>query len=111
MMVVGSLVTLAAKPELFTSAWKMVFRKRTAPAAGEAKPNDPLRDIELPLWVSFVGVPIKSFVAVWLTHDFFGAPRHLALIAQPLIFFLAVICTNSIALTSRPPTGSLSEIT
>ncbi len=111
MMVVGSLVALAAKPELFTSAWKMVFGKRAAPAAGEAKPDDPLHDIELPLWVSFVGVPIMSFVAVWLTHDFFGVPWHLALIALPLIFVLTVICTNSMALTSWTPTGSMSKIT
>ncbi len=109
MMVVGSMVALLAKPEIFRTAWQMVFRKRDAAAPAAA--DDPLREIELPLWVSFVGVPIFSFLAVWLTHDFFAVPWHLALIALPLIFVLTIICTNSMALTSWTPTGALSKIT
>jgi OPT family oligopeptide transporter len=109
MMVVGSLVALVAKPEIFRSAWQLVFKKRTA--AASAPTDDPLHDIELPLWVSFVGVPIFSFLAVWLTHDLFAVPWHLALIALPLIFVLTIICTNSMALTSWTPTGALSKIT
>ncbi len=38
-------------------------------------------------------------------------PWLLAFIALPLIFVLTVICTNSMALTSWTPTGSLSKIT
>ena len=107
MMVVGSLVALAAKPEIFRTAWQMIFaKKRTASAA-----DDPLRSIELPLWISFVGVPIMSVLAVWLTHSFFGVPWHLALFSLPLIFVLTVICTNSMALTSWTPTGALAKIT
>ena len=107
MMVVGSLVALAVKPEIFRSAWKTITtsKKEKAPA------DDPLRHIELPLSVSFIGVPIMSVVAVWLTHVFFGVPWHLALVALPLIFVLTVICTNSMALTSWTPTGALSKIT
>jgi OPT family oligopeptide transporter len=107
MMVVGSLVALAAKPEIFRSAWQMMTAKKKEVAVGD----DPLRHIELPLSVSFVGVPIMSFVSVWLTHSFFGVPWHLALFALPLIFVLTVICTNSMALTSWTPTGALSKIT
>lgn len=106
MMVVGSLISLAAKPEIFRSAWQMMTAKKK-PASGD----DPLRHIELPLTVSFVGVPIMSAIAVWLTHAFFGVPWHLALFALPLIFVLTVICTNSMALTSWTPTGALSKIT
>lgn len=107
MMVVGSLVGLLAKPDLFTSAFKSVRRRSDVTATGE----DPLRHIELPLWLSFVGVPILSVIGAWVTHEFFGVPWLLAFISLPLIFVLTVICTNSMALTSWTPTGSLSKIT
>jgi uncharacterized oligopeptide transporter (OPT) family protein len=111
MMVVGSLVALFAKPEIFRTAWQMIFKKRAPDSASAAASDDPLRHIELPLWISFIGVPIFSCLAVWLTHSFFAVPWHLALIALPLIFVLTVICTNSMALTSWTPTGALSKIT
>ncbi len=109
MMVVGSLVGLLAKPELFTNALKSL-RKRPG-AAPVAAADDPLASIELPLWMSFVGVPIFSVLGAWVTHEFFGVPWLLAFISLPLIFVLTVICTNSMALTSWTPTGALSKIT
>jgi uncharacterized oligopeptide transporter (OPT) family protein len=107
MMVVGSMVSLAAKPELFTNAFKAMTGKRGKAPAG----HDVLGDIEVPLWVSYVGVPIFSVLGAWITHEFFGVPWLLAFISLPLIFVLTVICTNSMALTSWTPTGSLSKIT
>ena len=106
MMVAGSLVSLAAKPELFTAAFKSVFGKKAASTG-----PDVLAHIELPLWVSFVGVPILSLLAAYIAHAFFGVPFLLALVSLPLIFVLTVICTNSMALTSWTPTGSLAKIT
>ena len=110
MMVVGSLVSLMAKPELFTNAFKSL-RQRSGPAPAAVAVDDPLAHIELPLWMSFVGVPIFSVLGAWVTHEFFGVPWLLAFISLPLIFVLTVICTNSMALTSWTPTGSLSKIT
>ena len=107
MMVVGSLVSLAAKPDLFTNALNSLRRRRTDEPAGE----DPLKSIELPLWMSWVGVPVFSVIGAWITHEFFGVPWLLALLSLPLIFVLTVICTNSMALTSWTPTGALSKIT
>ena len=107
MMVVGSLVSLAAKPDLFTNALKSLRSRRNKEPAGE----DPLKSIELPLWMSWVGVPIFSVIGAWITHEFFGVPWLLALLSLPLIFVLTVICTNSMALTSWTPTGALSKIT
>ncbi len=104
MMVVGSLVSLAARPELFTSAFKALRGKRQAGA-------DVLADIEFPLWISAVGVPVFSVLGAWVTHAFFGVPWFMAFVSLPLIFVLTVICTNSMALTSWTPTGSLSKIT
>ncbi len=107
MMVVGSLVSLCAKPEIFTQAWKSVTGKRSAAASG----TDVLKDIEVPLWISWVGVPIFSVLGASATHYFFGVPWLLAFISLPLIFVLTIICTNSMALTSWTPTGALSKIT
>jgi len=107
MMVVGSLVSLLARPELFTSA----FRSLKGGTKGAAQATDVLRHIELPLWMSWVGVPVFSVLGAWVSHAFFGVPWLLALVSLPLIFVLTIICTNSMALTSWTPTGALSKIT
>ena len=52
MMVVGSLIALVGKPEIFTSLLKNLRGKKK----GTGK--DILAGIELPLWISYVGVPI-----------------------------------------------------
>jgi len=106
MMVVGALVSLLAKPEIFTSAFK-----RKTPAAKVDARSDLLKDIEVPLWISWVGVPVVSLLGCYVTHAFFGVPLWLSIVSLPLIFVLTVICTNSMALTSWTPTGSLSKIT
>jgi len=104
MMVVGALVSLLAKPEIFKSAFK-----RSSQAADSGA--DLLKDIEVPLWVSYVGVPVMGLLGAYVTHLFFGVPMWMAVIALPLICVLSVICTNSMALTSWTPTGALSKIT
>jgi OPT family oligopeptide transporter len=109
MMVVGSLVGLVAKPEIFTKAFK-AFGKRKGDGAASRR-NDVLADIEVPLWVSWVGVPVFSVIGAWATHSFFAVPWLLTFISLPLIIVLTVICTNSMALTSWTPTGALSKIT
>lgn len=107
MMVVGSLTSLLAKPELFTS----LFKGKSKTAAAAVKGPDLLAHIEVPLWVSYVGIPVFSLLGAWVTHLFFGVPMFLALVSLPLIFVLTVICANSMALTSWTPTGALSKIT
>ncbi|MDG0854182.1 OPT family oligopeptide transporter [Roseateles puraquae] len=105
MMVVGALVSLLAKPEIFVAAFK---RKPAKPAEPQ---SDLLKDIEVPLWISWIGVPVVSLMGCYATHAFFGVPLWLTLVSLPLIFVLTVICTNSMALTSWTPTGALSKIT
>ncbi len=102
MMVVGSLVSLLGKPEIFKGLFK-----RSAKGDGP----DVLAHIEFPLWISAVGIPIFGVLGAWVTHTFFGVPWLLAFISLPLIFVLSVIATNSMALTSWTPTGALSKIT
>ena len=107
MMVAGSLTTLLAKPDLFLAVFK-VFKKKPA---GKSEGSDLLNHIEVPLLISYVGVPVFGVLAAWTSHAFFGVPFLMALISLPLIFVLTVICTNSMALTSWTPTGALSKIT
>jgi uncharacterized oligopeptide transporter (OPT) family protein len=102
MMVVGSLISLLGRPEIFRGLFK-----RSAKSGGP----DVLAHIEFPLWISAVGIPIFSVLGATVTHEFFGVPWLLAFISLPLIFVLSVICTNSMALTSWTPTGALSKIT
>lgn len=107
MMVVGSLIALAGKPEIFTSAFKNLRGKKKEAGTG----SDVLKGIELPLWISFIGVPVLSVLGCYITHLFFGVPMWLALLSLPLILVLTVIAVNSMALTSWTPTSSLSKIT
>ena len=104
MMVVGSLTSLLARPQVITSAFRNLRGNR---GAG----SDVLGHIEFPLWISAVGVPVFSVLGAWVTHSLFGVPWLLAFISLPLIFVLTIICANSMALTSWTPTGALSKIT
>lgn len=106
MMVVGALVALLARPEIF----KGLFKKR-APKAAADDGADLLKDIEVPLWISYVGIPVVGLLGSYVTHLFFGVPLWMAIVSLPLIFVLSIICTNSMALTSWTPTGALSKIT
>ena len=111
MMVIGSLVSLLGRPEIFTAAFKSLRGNTPTDPAAAGVAADPLRSIELPLGVSFVGVPIFCVLGASVTHSFFAVPWLLAFISLPLILVLTVICTNSMALTSWTPTGALSKIT
>jgi uncharacterized oligopeptide transporter (OPT) family protein len=104
MMVVGSLTSLLARPQVITSAFRNL---RGSGSAG----GDVLGHIEFPLWISAIGVPVFSVLGAWVTHSLFGVPWLLAFISLPLIFVLTIICANSMALTSWTPTGALSKIT
>ncbi|MFL6695576.1 MAG: OPT family oligopeptide transporter [Vitreoscilla sp.] len=108
MMVVGAFASLAAKPELFVKAFKSM--RKIAGATAEPR-SDVLQHIEVPLWVSWIGVPVFSLVGAWATHEFFGVPWLLSLVSLPLIFILTVICTNSMALTSWMPLGAVAKVT
>ncbi|HUQ29556.1 MAG TPA: OPT/YSL family transporter [Usitatibacter sp.] len=105
MMVVGSLVSLLARPQVFLSAFKGLGGKRVDSG------TDVLKHIEFPLWISVVGIPIMGILGAWASHHYFGVPWLLAFISLPLIFVLSIICANSMALTSWTPTGALSKIT
>jgi len=105
MMLVAAMAALFSRPEVFTEAFRMLRRGRRK-ASGE----DVLRDIELPLWVSFAGVPLLGAVAVWMVHDWFGVNWLLGALSIPLIVVLALVAATSTAMTAITPGGSLSKI-
>jgi OPT family oligopeptide transporter len=103
-MVVASMVSLFAKPKVFVEAAKMVFGKR------DTQRTDVLGHIELPLWISWIGVPLIGALGVWMAHAWFGVPIFAGAVAIPLIIILTLIAASSTALTGITPTGSLSKI-
>ncbi len=103
MMVVASIVSLFAKPQVFVEAFKALTTRKSAS-------HDVLGHIELPLWISWVGVPLIGAVAAWMAHEWFGVHWMFSLSAIFLIIFLTLIAASSTAMTGITPTGSLSKI-
>jgi len=101
-MVVASLVSLFGKPEVFIQAFKGLSGRKSGP--------DAVAHIELPLWVSAVGIPLIGGVGVWMMHAWFGVSWIFALSAIPMIMVLSLIAVSSTAMTGITPTGSLSKI-
>lgn len=104
MMVVASLFGLFARPKVIVSAFTGLFAKRRTDG------EDPLRHIELPLWISFVGIPIIGAIGVWMSYAWFGVRWEYGATAIMLIIVLTLIAANSTALTGITPTGPLSKI-
>jgi uncharacterized oligopeptide transporter (OPT) family protein len=104
-MVVASLVALFAKPQVFVQAFNTLFTKKNKPAG-----SDVLGHIEVPLWISWVGIPIVGAVGVWMAHDWFGVSWWFGAAAIPLIIVLTLIAASSTGMTGITPTGSLSKI-
>lgn len=102
-MVVASFVSFFSKPDVITSAFRSLTGKRTG--------NDVLKDIEFPLWISAVGIPIMSLITAWMALAFFQVPIWASLIGLPLTFILSLVAANSTALTSTTPVGATSKIT
>jgi hypothetical protein len=92
MMVVAAMVALFARPEVFVEAFRSL-RKRGRSSDG----SDVLRDIELPLPVSWIGIPIVGACGVWMAHAWFGVDWLLGLASIPLIMVLALIAGLNVA--------------
>jgi uncharacterized oligopeptide transporter (OPT) family protein len=107
LMVVAAMVALFARPEVFVEAFRSLGSCSRTAAAG----SDVLKDIELPLPVSWIGVPIVGAFGVWMAHEWFGVHWLLGLASIPLIMVLALIAASSTALTGITPSSSLSKIT
>jgi OPT family oligopeptide transporter len=104
-MLVAAMASLFSRPEVFAEAFNLLrggFRRQRG--------ADVLAGIELPLWISFAGVPVFGLVSVWMTHEWFGVDWLLGAMAIPLIIILSLVAASSTAMTSITPSGSLSKI-
>jgi hypothetical protein len=102
MMTTSSLYSFFAKPDIIIAAFK---RKK------HDKAPDLLKDIELPLWVSLVGIPITGLVMIILGQMWFNIEWWVSLIAIPLVFVFTLIAVTSTGLTSITPGGALGKLT
>ncbi|MBP8259097.1 MAG: OPT/YSL family transporter, partial [Verrucomicrobia bacterium] len=106
MMTTSSLLAFFARPQILVSAFRGLFRRAPA-AAGQ----DVLKEIELPMSVFVVGIPLVGGLVVALANLFFGVAIWQGILAIPLIFIFTLIAVNSTALTSITPTGALGKLT
>jgi len=104
MMTTASLLAFFARPQILVSAFRGVFR-RVSPE------EDVLRDIELPMRVFVLGIPIVGAIVVLMAHAFFDVKPWLGILAVPLVFVFTLIGVNSTALTSITPTGAMGKLT
>ena len=105
MMTTASLFSFLSKPAVFTEAFGKLFNKN------KTKKKDVLETIELPLWISALGIPVIGSLVVYLGHSWFNFGIFEGLIAIPLIFVFTLIAVTSTGLTSVTPTGALGKLT
>lgn len=105
MMTTASLYSFFSNPEVLLSPIKKFLNK------SESKEKDPLEHIELPLWISFVGIPIFGAIAVYFGHVWFDIHYTLGIIAIPLVFVFTLIAVNSTGQTGITPGGALGKLT
>jgi uncharacterized oligopeptide transporter (OPT) family protein len=105
-MTTASLFAFFSRPQVLVSAFRGLFRRGKV-----GVDQDVLRDIELPMRVFVVGIPLVGGFIVYLAHRFFGVEAWQGIIAIPLIFLFTLIAVNSTALTSITPTGALGKLT
>jgi hypothetical protein len=106
MMTTASLFAFFAKPQILISAFANLVSRRQRKSG-----TDVLKHIELPLWVSGVGIPLVGGLIVLLAWTMFGVAFWQGVIAIPLIFVFTLIAVNSTALTSITPTGAMGKLT
>ncbi|MGK5087597.1 OPT family oligopeptide transporter [Bdellovibrionota bacterium FG-2] len=105
MMTTSSLYAFFSKPQMLIDAFKKPFAKKADLKV------DPLKDIELPMWIFVVGIPIMGAITVWMGHAWFGIHWWLGLLAIPLVFVFTLIAVTSTGLTAITPGGALGKLT
>jgi uncharacterized oligopeptide transporter (OPT) family protein len=104
MMTTASLYSFFGKPQMFVSAFRGLLRR-------SQRATDCVKHIELPLWVSGIGVVVFGAFVVYIANWFFEVKYWMGAIAVPMVFVFTLIGVNSTALTSITPTGALGKIT
>lgn len=106
LMTSSSLTAFFGKPGMIAGAFRGWRKRSTQPTE-----VDILKDVELPLWVSYLGVPIIGTIVAIVTHLFFKVPLWTGFAAIPIVFLVTIIAVHSTALTSITPGGALGKLT
>jgi len=104
MMTTASLFSFFSKPAVLLSSFRGFLGRRGAR-------GDLIGQIELPLRVSALGIPLLGAVVVAMGHVFFGVTWWMGAIAVPLVAVFAIIAVNSTGLTSITPIGAMGKLT
>jgi OPT family oligopeptide transporter len=104
-MTTASLCAFFSKPKMILDSFGALLAKKKPGRA------DILKDIELPISLSVIGVPIIGGLLVYVSHVYFGVGIVMGIIALPLVFVFTLIAAHSTALTSITPTGALGKLT
>jgi uncharacterized oligopeptide transporter (OPT) family protein len=104
MMTTSSLFSFFSKPKILLNSFQEIFNRKDGKV-------DILKDIELPMWVFLVGIPLVGGTVVIMGHVYFGIHYGLGLFAIPLVFVFTLIAVNSTGLTSITPGGALAKLT
>ncbi|MBC8133651.1 MAG: OPT/YSL family transporter [Deltaproteobacteria bacterium] len=110
MMTTSSLWAFLSKPQLILQSFGGMFGRQKKGADGRPQ-ADILADIELPMRVFAVGIPVVGAAVVIAGYLFFDIRIALGILAIPLVFVFTLIAVNSTALTSITPGGALSKLT
>jgi len=105
MMTTASLFSFFSRPEVIVQAFRSALRREGG------GPVDPVGHIELPLRLSFIGIPLIGAIVVWMAWHFFGVAIWLGIVAIPLVFIFVTIAATSAGLTSITPTSALGYLT
>jgi OPT family oligopeptide transporter len=106
MMTTSSLYSFVSKPKLIIDSLKSFFSKKKP----ESQSNI-LKNIELPISASIIGILISGTAIVAVAHIYFNMAIWIAIIAIPLVFICTLIGTHSTAITSITPLSALGKIT
>ncbi|UCF67641.1 MAG: OPT/YSL family transporter, partial [Acidobacteriota bacterium] len=105
MMTTADLFSFFSRPQVIAQAFRGLL-------GGRARADkDPIAHIELPLWVSGVGIAVIGAFVVWLAWHYFGIEWWLGVIAIPLVFIFVTVGATSAGLTSITPTSALGYLT
>ena len=105
LMTTSSIYSFLSKPKIIIESFRGMFGRK------KAADEDVLKDIELPMWLFAVGIPVVGLLTVGMGHIFFGIHWWLGMIAIPLVFVFTLIAVNATGLTSITPTGALGKLT
>ena len=111
MMTIASLVSFFGKPKILWSAFAKLTNLGGRRGGNDRNGADVLRHIELPLWVSILGVPVIGAIVAWMAHNFFGVAYWLSVAAIAMVFFFCLIAITSTGLTSITPIGPMGKLT